>query len=395
MILRIGGMGDGYDMTWDAHDRQLVAVNDGTGWVAKPTAFYNSRLWTFTGQAQDVVHAEVAGYPELNDVTRPENASHYYGHGLLAAQGRIFQFLSTLDQATQRPRHWVGAKLIYSMDGGRTWCNQDGTFPVCWEDWNAQSRRRLAFFEEPDECFSLLSILQMGRDYTANRDGYVYVYGLNGNVDGRMNELVMFRVPIAELPNRHAYEYFGGGYGSGGARWVKDIQARAVVYAFPRGWVNRTNLFPGDLVLESWLPSVVYNEPLGLYLMAGAGVGCAPDGTEFGKPSYLGFWTSETPWGPWQQIHEETAWTPAGDPASRAYAPRIAPKWLAADGKSFWLVWPDLKGILTFARDEPVMTAALEKADTPERRAAIQADFIRRYMPGYACNAQRIELIVG
>jgi uncharacterized protein DUF4185 len=393
-ILRLGGLGDGYDMTWDAHDRQYVVVNDGTGWVDKPTAFYNTRLWTLNDRIQDGAQAAVSGYPELNDSTRPQNAPHYYGHGLVAVRGRLYQFLSTLDRATDRPLHWVGAKLIYSVDGGRTWCNQDGTSPVVWEDWTAQSRRRLAFFQEPDESFSLLSIVQMGRDYSANRDGYIYVYGLNGNVDGRMNELVLLRVPIGELPNRGAYEYFGGRSGHGRARWVKNIEARAIVHSFPRGWVNRANLFPGDLVVESWLPSVVYNEPLGLYLMASAGIGVAPDGTEFGKPSYLGFWVSSTPWGPWNQIHEETAWTPAGDLAARAYGPRIAPRWIAADGKSFWLVWPDLKGILTFAADEPIMTAALEKAGSPEQRATVQSDFTRRYMPRYAFNAQRVDLIV-
>ncbi len=256
-----------------------------------------------------------------------------------------------------------------------------------------QSRERLVFFQEPDECFSLLSVLQMGLNYSANRDGYVYVYGLNGNVDGRMNELVMFRVEVEQILNRRAYRYFGGRRGDGSARWVKDVRDRAVVHTFPRGWVNRTNLFPGDLVVESWLPSVIYNEPLGLYLMASAGVGCAPDGTEFGKAGYLGFWVSDTPWGPWRQIHEESAWTPGKDVAARAYAPQIAPKWIAPDGRSFWLVWADLRGILGFSRDESVLEAELSKADSPQKRGTVQAEFIRRYMPGYAFNAQRVDLI--
>lgn len=197
-------------MTWDAEDRQYVGVNDASGWIPEPLAFYNTRLWTISGGIQDAAFAELSGYPDLSDFARPENVPRYFGHGLLAARGRLFQFLSTLDRATHRPRHWVGAKLIYSVDGGRTWCNQNGTSPVTWEDWDRQSRERLVFFQEGDGSFSLLSILQMGRDYAANRDGYVYVYGLNGNIDGRMNELVMFRVSIAELLNRSSYEYFAG-----------------------------------------------------------------------------------------------------------------------------------------------------------------------------------------
>ncbi len=174
-ILRLGGMGDGYKMTWEAEDRLYLVVNDGPGWVAEPRAFYNARLWTVSGDIREPEFSPVRGYPALDIISRPEGAPSYYGHGVLAAEGRLYHFLSTLDQATERPRHWTGSKLIYSDDNGRTWRNQDGTTPVVWEDRDMQSRERLAFFQEPDGSFSLLSILQMGPGYTANRDGYIYV----------------------------------------------------------------------------------------------------------------------------------------------------------------------------------------------------------------------------
>lgn len=393
-LLKLGGIGDGYKMSWGASGEQYVVVNDGPGWLSPATTFFNTRMWSMGGTPKAPLFRQVDGYPELIRGARPEDASHYYGHGLLAVGGRIYQFLSTLDQAEDRPRHWTGAKLIYSDDGGRIWRNQDGSTPVVWEDWKEQSRESFAFFNEPDGCFSLLSILQMGQDYSANRDGYVYVYGPNGSVDGLMNELVMFRVAVGKVLDRASYEFFGGLQPDGMARWSRDIATRKPVHKFPAGWVNYTNLFPGDLVVESWLPSVVYNPALNLYMMSSAGIGCAPDGTEFGKPSYLGLWVAQTPWGPWRQIHEDTAWTPAGDPAARAYAPQISPKWIEPDGKSFWLVWPDLRGIRDFARDEALMEAALAKADTPEKRNAIEVDFIRRYMPEFSFSTQRVDLIL-
>ena len=379
-------------MTWAADDLQYTVVNDGTGWVDKPKAFYNARLWTVSGGPEKAVFADVSGYPELNTAARPEDAPQYFGHGVLAVRGQIFQFLSTLEPATDRPRHWSGAKLIHSTDNGRSWRNQDGSSPVVWENFDEQTRERLVF-KETHGCFSMLSILQMGRDYSANRDGYVYVYGLNGSDDGRMNELVMFRAPLAGLLNRRTYEFFGGHSEKGGARWVEDLDARAVVHTFPRGWVNSANLFPGDLVVESWLPSVVYNERLGVYMMSSAGIGCAPDGSAFGKPSYLGFWIASTPWGPWRQIHEDSAWKPADDPAARAYAPQISPKWIGADGKSCWLAFADLRGLSSFAEHREAMDAALEKADSPAARSAITADFTRRYLPGYSFHTQRIDFI--
>ncbi|QKS01178.1 DUF4185 domain-containing protein [Sphingomonas sp. CL5.1] len=392
-ILRLGGIGDGYQLTWGKDGRQYVVVNDGPGWLASPTAFYNSRLWTVSGSPHEAAFHDVAAYPVLDSSTRPDDAPQYYGHGILSVGGRIYQFLNTLDRSETRPRHWTGSKLIYSDDGGLTWRNQDGSQPVRWEDWADQSRARFAFFDEPGGCFALISILQMGRDYSANRDGYIYVYGLNGSVDGRMNEVVMFRAAIDGILDRRRYEYFGGWDGRD-PKWVADIDARAVVHRFPHGWVNRTNLFPGDLVVESWLPSVVYNEPLDLYMMVSAGIGCGPDGTEFGKASYFGCWVAERPWGPWTQVHEEPAWTPGGDRAARAYAPQIAPGWIAPDGKSFWMVWADLAGMLTFARDEPKLTAALAKAKSPAEHSMIQAGFLGRYMPRYAFNAQRVDLVL-
>ena len=57
----------------------------------------------------------------------------------------------------------------------------------------------------------------------------------------------------------------------------------------------------------------------------------------------MGFWVAEHPWGPWRQIHEDTAWTPGGNQGARAYQPQIPPRWLAPDGKSFWMVFTDFQ----------------------------------------------------
>jgi hypothetical protein len=112
--------------------------------------------------------------------------------------------------------------------------------------------------------------------------------------------------------------------------------------------------------------------------------GCTPDGDWFGRPSYLGLYAAPDPWGPWEQIHEETAWTPGDDPAARAYQPQIAPAWIAPDGRSFWLVWTDFQ---LAPGSEDVM--AVIEGTTSVR------DFwarLRAAQPYYAFNAQRVEL---
>ncbi|MBB3357211.1 MULTISPECIES: DUF4185 domain-containing protein [unclassified Novosphingobium] len=390
-IVRLGGLGDGYKMTLCPDGTQLVVVNDGPGWNNPPTTFYNTRLWTVTGNPPAPRFAMMPGYPDLDRDARPD-APRYYGHGVIQVGQRIYQFVATHDAAQDRPQRWRGAKLILSDDGGTTWRNRDGTTPVVWEDWAEQRRGPFTFFDEPDGALSLLTFLQQMRGQPAAPGGWLTLYGLDGNTDGRMNHLLLLRAPVDAVTDRAAYRFFAGRDAIGQPIWSADIAARRPVHRFPRGWVNHANLFPGDLVVESWLPSVVYNAPLGVYMMASAGIGVGADGTEFGRSSYFGLWVAHAPWGPWRQIHEEAPWCPGGDQHARAYAPQIAPGWIAADGRSFWLVWSDLRGIRAFGHDEALLDAALAKASTPAERATIETRFLQQYMPGFSFNAQRVDL---
>jgi len=340
--IRAGGNGDNWHMTWADNDKQYVGLCDGTAWENVPEyngKSYNSRVYGIQGDPLDFNFEHMPGFPDLLIEDFP-NCSRYYGFGILALNDGIYQFLSTPNhpfavhpQALPDPR-FVGAKLIYSSDNGQTWKNQNGS-PLCWEDWQDRNSENMVFFNEPDGAFSLLTILQMGKNYHDNRDGYVYVYAPNGNSEGTMNQLVMFRVARESILDRQAYEFFAGCRSDGSAEWIKDINARGIVHTFPSGWVNK-KFHP-----YAWHPSVVYNRPLNVYMMANWGMGCSAEGDWFSKPSYLGFWTAPNPWGPWTQIHEESQWTVAGDSESRAYQPQISPKWISADGKSFWLVWTD------------------------------------------------------
>jgi hypothetical protein len=132
---------------------------------------------------------------------------------------------------------------------------------------------------------------------------------------------------------------------------------------------------------------VVYNEPLGIYLMANWGMATGDDGYWFARPNYLGFWTSPTPWGPWTQIHEEESWTPHGDQDARCYQPQISPKWIAPDGKSFWLVWTDFQS--------PGVDLATEMGEIT-KTSQDMAEWVQRVMPlrpGYSFSVQRVDLV--
>lgn len=384
-ILRLGGIGDDFHMTWAADDTMFTSACDGNGWYDPPKAWFNSRVWQILGGPEDARFVGVEGYPDLiNSFDGSWNTTRYYGFGLLAVDGVLYQFLSTPSVPFFEPNpRFIGIKLIYSEDNGATWRNQDGS-PAAFEAWEDRSAENMLFFEEPGEAFSQLSVLQMGKDYGANEDGYVYVYGPNGNVEGTMNELVMFRVPKDQMLNRGAYEYFAGLRSDGEADWTSDVSARVPTVTNPSGWVNKT-LHPW-----AWLPTVVYNEALGAYIMVNSATGCSSDGNWFRKPSYLGMWSAPNPWGPWTQFHEELAWLPGGDRKARCYSPTIGPRWIAEDGMSFWLTFGDFQN--TVSEDADVLEEMTKLNDLPEFRQFTES--FAGLLPNYGFNVQRVDLDV-
>ncbi|MAE65686.1 MAG: hypothetical protein CMJ18_15565 [Phycisphaeraceae bacterium] len=333
--LRLGGMGDNWHTTWAVDDRQYTSLCDGSGWpdISGYTGHnYNTRVYAIEGDPPRSAFRHLPGFPDLLGEDSP-NVNRYYGFGILALERSIYHFLSTPNHPFLEPgARFVGAKLIHSPDLGQTWLNQDGT-PVRWESWADRGRDNMIFFEETDDAFSLITMLQMGRNYEHNTDGYAYLYAPNGNTEGTMNQLVLCRVPTGRVLDRASYAFYTGD------GWSGDIDDRAPVHTFPSGWVN-VKYHP-----YAWHPSVTYNAPLGCYMMTTWGMGTAPDGMWFAKPSYFGFWIADRPEGPWTQVHEETAWMPCGDRLAQAYQPQIIPKWIAPDGRSFWMAWTDFQKV--------------------------------------------------
>lgn len=385
-ILRLGGDGGWYSMTWASDDRQLVAVCDGAGWApAARERYFSSGLFALDGEPNEAAFHDLPTYPQIPlwDLIRGATPP-YYCMSTLAIERCLYQFLSTFNRPFDHDYFpFNGAKLIYSPDNGRTWRNQDGSTPVVREAQDEQSRANLAFHAEPQNAFSVLSFVQMGQAYRENQDGYAYVYSPNGVTDGTMNELVMFRMPKARVLDRAAYEYFAGWTAERAPRWTSDIEARAVVHTFPRGWILSKS-FP-----YAWHPSVVYNAPLGLYMMANWGSGMVDDVRDLHvKPSYLGLWIADQPWGPWHQILEQTQWLPAGEPGTCAARPTIAPKWIARDGRSFWLAWTDFQRTSEFPA-----TGTLDVLHAKTEAAFVQARREWRESHAYfGFNAQRIDL---
>jgi hypothetical protein len=99
-IARLGGNGDNWQMTWTADDRMVAGLCDGDAqpWPNVPHRPFNSRLISIRGIPPQPQFADTPGYPELLTGPGPRNVSRYYGFGILAIDGSIYQFLSTPDR---------------------------------------------------------------------------------------------------------------------------------------------------------------------------------------------------------------------------------------------------------------------------------------------------------
>jgi hypothetical protein len=402
-IVRMDVVASIFPMTWGADGDQLVVFTDGADLNNPPTRAYHSCIFRIAGDPPAPVVEELPGFPHMPMRFRESEYASFWGGSCLSVDGCVYHFLSTSNRPYLLPDgefapgfFQESAKLIYSPDGGRTWRNQDGSSPVVWDNWVDVSAQNMAFYKvQPEGAFAIPTFLQMGRDYELNRDGYVYVYSGNGGEDGSANQLVMFRAPKDRVADRSTYEFFAGMAPDGAANWTREISLRAPVHTFPLGWVS--GKMPGAQP-SGWWTAAAYNPALDLYMLVAQGTGQGVTGGWFGKPSYLGVWVSQTPWGPFEQVHEEEEWLPQNDPYSRGFAPQIPPKWIAPDGESFWLVWTDVGskggGPTEEFNPDRQLHRRLRNAASDEEFARGLREWNREHQLNSYLNMQRVDILL-
>ena len=93
-VARLGGDGDNWHMSWAGDDRVVAGLCDGAAqpWPNVPHRLFNSRMIAIHGVAPKLEFADTPGYPELLVGPTPRETSRYYGFGVLAMGGKIYQF---------------------------------------------------------------------------------------------------------------------------------------------------------------------------------------------------------------------------------------------------------------------------------------------------------------
>ncbi|MBT3604714.1 MAG: DUF4185 domain-containing protein [Candidatus Latescibacteria bacterium] len=345
-LYRTSERGDNWCITWCADDSQIVNMDDGN-WLSRQEGGYHNHLYRISGGPENFERHDIPHYPDFT-----EGVGSWFGYGIVAVDGAIYVATSkTPDPGWSGP--FRGVKLLKSTDNGVSWSRVD----------RSGNERILTVMDEarnevtPEEMFSLaesgrlhqtqeaypfsyFDFVQHGRNNASAPDDYLYIYGPEG---AHAHQLLLARAKKQDLGKRDAWEYFVR-YDDEPI-WTRDIDARQPVFEYPQK--NANGEYFG---WYSWLPSIVWNEGLGLYIMVNggtyAGHGLTDSDEDYfhkwmhTKTGSLGFWYAENPCGPWHAFFYTDYWT-VDDPTNLIYQPKLSPKWISEDGREMVLIWSD------------------------------------------------------
>ena len=345
-IFRSDAHGDNWCITWAADDSQITSMDDGN-WLKSEHGYHN-HLYRIIGNPGDFSREDLPNYPQFVSGT-----GSWFGYGITSVDGVLYSVISKTP-ANRWSGPFRGIKLLKSPDNGHTWyrVNRHGNEREIgpWDDArNEVNANEMFFLEEfglPHQKqeaypFSYVDFVKYGRDNSAAKDDYLYIYSPEG---GHVHKLLLARVRKDKIDIRSAWEYFVK-YEDNRPVWTSDIHERGYAHVFPEK--SRDDNYFG---WYSWLPSVVWNEGLGLYVMVNGGTYAGQKMTSSDKDYYdawmhtrtgsLGFWYSENPYGPWHEFYYTDYWT-VDDPGNLTYQPKLSPKWISEDGKEMVLIWSD------------------------------------------------------
>ncbi|MCG6190616.1 hypothetical protein [Maribellus maritimus] len=343
-VARKGLFGDNWCQTWAADGNIYTMLDDGNGWWGDSTK--NTTAPSYQGSM--CIRIEGDENFADKDVTKMEGwpvnpgSSSLYAYGTISVEGVIYVWLwkSATDTWYRRP---IANRLLYSPDLGQTfyrWNDQRET-----EETFGETDSASFFFYKEDPrfhidkdsyAFNWIAFCQNGKDNSAAKDDFVYMYAPEQHAPDKLS---MIRVHKDKIRDKESYEYFKHWEGEK-AEWTKNMKERGVNLQYPQAPEGR------EWMWASWLPSVVYNEGLDLYMMVSYGI--TDENKSFWDgwcnhckyPACIGFWYSKTPYGPWKQFYyEEDFYVDREE--NRTYGFKLNPKWISEDGKKMVLIWSD------------------------------------------------------
>jgi len=305
---RLARGSDNWPITWCEDDNQYTSWGDGGG---------------FGGTNDDgrvsLGFARIEGdYPNFTGHNvwggrNPENPSDFAGKvtSMLCLNGVLYGWRSTSSGAAGL--RWK--QIVRSRDKGATW--EENVFRASRVVGDEPGRPGLPYF------------INYGKNYSANRDGYVYIYTIQIENPNRWEVQKPGIVWLARAPV--AFEAFAD---TAAWEWVVTLDDD-----YNPTWGYFADRVP---VLEDpdgmMRSSAIYNPGLNRFLMI--------TNHTARNEGNLAVWEAPQPWGPWSLVMKEFGWpdndpnAPPEDVVKRNFAyGNFSPKWLSTDGKRCVMVW--------------------------------------------------------
>ena len=284
-IIRRARGSDNWPMTWGDDDALYTAYGDGNGFEPFVPAKLSMGFSRVTGGPADF---KGVNFKAEQGEFRGDGRSGRKASGLLMVDGVLYLLARNLNHA----------QLAWSRDRGASWT---------WADWKCTT------------SFGCPTFLNFGPNYQGARDGFVYVYSLDGpSAYEPADRMVLARVPKDQLTRQEAYEYFVRRDERGGAVWSRDIAQRGAVFTHPGNCYRGGVTYNAALKRYLWTQVLPHStHPQGMRFQGGFGIYDAPE-----------------PWGPWTTAFYAKDWDVGPGESSS-----LPTKWMSPDGRTVHLVF--------------------------------------------------------
>jgi hypothetical protein len=274
------GDGDNFPVTWADDGKLYTMYCDGAGFDDIPIDQWKSNGFAELICTPFAIKGKNIPSPDIE--FDGSGRSGRKASGLVCIKGVLYSLVRNLNT------DGTGMSLFWSADKGKTWTEAEWGWPeIGLADW-----------------------LNMGQDYTENRDGYAYFIAHAGNDAYEIYDgFIMARVRIDSILDKNAYWYFSG-WNGGTPAWSPNFSDRKPVFEAPG---------------RCYRPCIVYNPGINRYLLFT--IPWRSKGEFFER--YIGIFDAPNPWGPWTIADEITDFT------EERYHPRVPSKWISSDGLSF------------------------------------------------------------
>ncbi len=284
-IVRQAEGSDNWPITWADDGNLYTAYGDGQGFEPK----INKKL--------SLGFAKVVGGPEefqginIRSTTGEwagEGAAGAKASGMLCVDGVLYLLVRNLGNS----------QIAWSQDHAVTWN---------WSRWRFET------------SFGAPTFLNFSANYAGRRDNFVYVYSHdNDSAYLPADRMVMARVPLDQIRDRQAYEFFKTLDPVGRPVWTRNIRDRGAVFVNPQ---------------RCWRSGISYNAGLKRYLWCQI----LPFSTDSRGPRFqggFGIYEAPEPWGPWRTVFYTENWDVG--PGETSSFPT---KWMSQDGRTCHLVF--------------------------------------------------------